>query len=392
MLRPRSLTRPFVLVVALASVVSTARGQYQFQSILQSTSGFDPFFFGAPALNANGDVAFVAQRQSTLVTSIFRSANGALQTIANTEHGFNRFGNVSINAAGQVAFEGSFADVSAEGIFRGDGHTVTTIAATQSAGPFDFVRTGPSLNASGTVAFGGALSAGFVDGIFEGNGGPVTTLYDQNGPADNFNDDPSLNDLGFVAFSGGLTDGTSGIFLGNGGPLTTLASNGDGFFTFFFGPSLNEHNDVAFYAATNAGTAQGIFFSHAGAVAPIIAGDFSQFGEIGFNPSLNDAGQVAYTFARNFGEEMLAVGPDPLAGHVIGFGDTLFGKTMTGVLIGREGLNDSGQVAFEAFFDDFSAGIFVATPDGVPVTTTPEPTTFVLLGAGLLALAVRRRV
>ncbi|MBV9879292.1 MAG: PEP-CTERM sorting domain-containing protein [Gemmatirosa sp.] len=386
------MAHPLALAALLAALSAPASAQYAFTAIARSTGGFDPFGFGTPALNASGQVAFVATTEMERTTSVFRYTGGALTTIASTTGDFNRFGDVSINASGQVGFEGSFASVSAEGIFRGDGTSVTTIAATRSAGPFDFVNAGPSLNASGLVAFNGALEVNFTDGIYVGSGGPVVPLYDDTGAVDNFNGNPSLNDLGYVAFGGSLAGGPTGIFLGNGGPLTTLADNSGGFFTFFFDPSLNEHNDVAFYAAIDGGTAQGIFFSHLGAITPIIQGDFTQFGEVGFEPSLNNVGQVAYTFARNFGEEMIAIGPDPDAGHVIGFGDMLFGHMVTGVNLSREGLNDAGQVAFEAFFDDGSSGIFLATPGAAPPTSAvPEPATLVLVGGGLLVLGVARR-
>jgi hypothetical protein len=389
MTRPLSLARSLALAVLAAVAAAPAHAQYAFTPVALSVDGFDPFAFGTPALNAGGAVAFTAGMDR--LTSVFRYDAGSLTTIASTRSAFTRFGDVSINTAGQVGFEGSFRNITGEGIFRGDGSSVVTIAGTRSAGAFDFVNAGPSLNALGVVAFNGALKAGFVDGIYVGSGGPVTALYDDRGPADNFNGNPSLNDLGYVAFSGGLAGGPNGIFLGNGGPLTTLADDSNGFFTFFFGPSLNEHNDVAFYAATKGGTAHGIFFSHAGIVTPIVQGDFTQFASLGFDPSLNNVGQVAYIAEPTFGSQILAVGADPIAGRVLGTGDTLFGRIVSGVALSREGLNDAGQLAFTAFFDDGSAGIFLATPTAT--SAVPEPSTGALVSSGLLALviAVRRR-
>jgi hypothetical protein len=381
-----SLARALVAVVSLAVGAAPASAQYAFTAVARSADGFDPFAFGQPALSGNGALAFTAGLADG-TTVLYRFSGGALQPVASTASFFSRFGDVSINDAGQIGFEGSFEDVLGEGIFRADGTTITTIAGTRNAGAFDFVNASPSLNAVGRMAFIGALEQNFVDGVFAGDGGPVETLYDDTGEVDSFNNNPSLNDLGFVAF-GGLraADGAEGIFLGNGGPITTLADDTDGFFTFFFDPSLNNSNAAAFYAVINGGTGQGIFLAQGGAVTPILQGGFDQFLSFGFNPSLNNLGQVAYVVEPTFGNQILAVGSDPVAGRVIGSGDTLFGQTVTGVSLWREGLNDAGQVAFTAFFEDGSAGIFLATP----TTATPEPVTLVLVGAGLFAIGLRR--
>ena len=81
-------------------------------------------------------------------------------------------------------------------------------------------------------------------------------------------------------------------------------------------------------------------------------------------------------------------GPDLLADKVIATGDPLAGSTVTDVFSFRNGLNDSGQVAFYAQLDDGRSGIFRADP-------VPEPGSLTMLCAfvalGLAGYSRRRR-
>jgi hypothetical protein len=56
-----------------------------------------------------------------------------------------------------------------------------------------------------------------------------------------------------------------------------------------------------------------------------------------------------------------------VADRVIATGDTLDGATVTGLTFCEEGLNDQGQLAFTAFFEDPATfetrvAVFLATP------------------------------
>jgi hypothetical protein len=178
------------------------------------------------------------------------------------------------------------------------------------------------------VAFQASLDAG-GQGIFTGSGGPTTTLYDTNGPFSSVAF-PSLNDAGTVAFQASLDAGGFGIFTGSGGPTTTIATN---------------------------------------------VGPFSGFSP----PSLNNAGTVAFDATLEAGGRGIFTGPDPVDDRVIGTGDPLFGSTVTGVFVGPEGLNDSGQLAFRATLADGRQVIVRADP-------VPEPSGVLLLGLGMLGL------
>jgi hypothetical protein len=381
--------------MALLGIVSLQSAQaqsYVFRS-LTLEGAFDPFGFSVPALNSGGMAAFAATLPDG-TQGVFRSDAGAITPIA-LQGDFSRFGDVSINSSGQVGFEGSFENIRGEGIFRGAGAAVTTIAGTRDAGDFDFVNAGPSLNGTGQVAFIGEriVSGNFIDGVYVGNGDAVQAIYDTTSGFSDFTGNPALNDNGTAAFLATTSAGVGGLFLGNGGAFTTVADeNGILSSVFSFSdPALNQRGDVAFRAGINrddpddnfGSTGAGVFLFRDGtltlvAETPSLAFDFG-------DPALNDLGEVAYLLSANFVDQSLVIGSDPLTGRVIGTGDTLFGKTITGLNFGREGFNSLGQLAFTAFFDDGTAGIFLASPVSVP-----EPdgiASCVIMGIGLICFA-----
>lgn len=63
-------------------------------------------------------------------------------------------------------------------------------------------------------------------------------------------------------------------------------------------------------------------------------------------------------------------GPDPVADKVIQTGDTLDGSIITRLRFCDDGLNNSGQLAFQATFDDptvpdgIRVAVYRATPGG----------------------------
>jgi hypothetical protein len=179
-------------------------------------------------------------------------------------------------------------------------------------------------------------------------------------------------------------------------PFTRIALSGPFFDPFGFGvPALNSAGLVAFDGARPDPDPFGfdpfsaIFLFSGGAVTPIIEGDFPTIASLG-DPSLNNVGEVAFILEPTFGTQFLVTGPDPVADRVIGTGDVLFGRIVSSVVFGREGLNDRGQLAFTVFFDDGSSGVVLATPTAL----VPEPGKVRLVAVGLpvlLGVARRRR-
>jgi len=100
------------------------------------------------------------------------------------------------------------------------------------------------------------------------------------------------------------------------------------------------------------------------------SGAFQSFGFFfGFTaPALNNNGEVAFLADLDSGGSGIFVGPDPVADRVIGTGDTLDGSTVSNLRFCDEGLNDSGQLVFQATFNDPSVpegvrvAVFRATP------------------------------
>lgn len=360
------------LLIAAASPVGAAPGAYEFRPLIPRAALARTPELGVPALADDGRAASSAALVR-LGSRVFRTEPGRRPTFIASDRRFSRFGNLSISARGGVAFEASLEQVNAEGIFRGDGTTLVQIAGTRDAGDFDFVNTGPSINAQGEVAFIGEriVDGAFIDGVYAGQGGAVRSVYDVTGPFRDFSGNPAINDSGLVAFLATQRDGVGGLFLGRGGKDLVRAADDTGLLTGILGfsdPSLNERGEVAFRAGTNpdfddngASTGTGVFLYANGRLTTIVQGGFTEFFSLG-EPSLNNGGQVAFVAEPTFGEQILVTGPDLVRDRVIGTGDTLRGRVVAGIAFAREGLNDAGQLAFLAIFDDGSREPYLATP------------------------------
>jgi hypothetical protein len=391
----RSLALAFALLTALSLVLgvvlSDARAQtapqYTFTKVADSVEdGFDPFIFGCAAINTPGDIAFGAERPApdgfNTDPGIYRvnAADGALTTIAENPKQFVTIGlNPSINDSGQVSFAagldgGKKSDT--EAILRGDGKKLTTIATT--ADQFNFFGFDTSINNNGEVAFTAELDEefGFDEGLFSGIGGKsgVTTHYlTSTSDFDGRDSRPSINDSGNIAFVESVNF-ASGIFVGREGNFTPIVQpdpSDDS--TGFEPPILNNTGTVAFERSFFDETAQQfveeIVKIDADGTRTVVADNRGEFSSFGFfrPPSLNNNGDVAFFAELDSGGSGIFVGPDPINDRVISTGDMLDGETVTGLKFCEEGLNDSGQLAFTAFFEDpetleTRVAVFRATP------------------------------
>ena len=380
------------LPVALAFLAPlTAHAQnYRFTQIADTRNVFSTF--GPPALNDSGTVGFQASLQSG-EAGVFQYQAGTTTPIAQTGPFLDFIGfRTSLNNGGASAFAGDMNGFSGQGIFRGEGTSMVTIADS-ATDRFDFVNFAPSINDKGEVAFIGEKDAsqGFLSGVFAGDGGPLTIKYDESDGFSFFSGDPSLNNSGKVAFNAQRTDGRNGLFLGDGGTLTTIALD-DGLFSDLNDqPSLNNSGDVAFEGFL-AGGGTGIFVYRDGSLVTIADGS-GAFAPSGFGtPSLNDNGTVAFLGTLNGFQQGIFVGSDPVTDRVILAGDTLFGKVTVGFDFFREGLNNQGQLAFRAFFEDGTESLILATPNGIAAVPEPGAIAFGLLaGGGVLGLVARKR-
>jgi hypothetical protein len=355
---------------------------YNFTKVADSVEdGFDPSSFGCAAINTRGDIAFKTGRLGpdgfNTIHGIYRAnADGTLTTIAEDPKRFRTIGfNPSINDSGQVSFaarlDGGTKD-DTEAIFRGDGKKLTTIAST--ADQFNFFGFDTSINNSGEVAFKAERDEefGFDEGLFSGSGGKksVTTHYlTSNSDFDGSDSRPSINDDGNLAFDESI-DFDSGIFVGREGSFQTIAEPDPN--VFVRGPVLNDSGTAAFYRSFFDEATQEFveeIVTGSGDTLTTVADTRGQFGSFGFRPpSLNNQGDVAFLATLDDGTTGIFVGGDPVGDPVIATGDMLDGAVVTGLTFCEEGLNDTGQLAFTAFYENFETfetrvAVFRATPE-----------------------------
>jgi hypothetical protein len=200
---------------------------------------------------------------------------------------------------------------------------------------------------------------------------------------------PALNDNGVVAFMAdleGLTD-AFGVFT----PNSLLAMTGD-----IIGglvleqlndPVLNNAGTVAFSGSFPGGF--GIFTKDNVLVrtGDVIGGEMLTF--IYAWLSMNDAGAIAYQADYSGGSGIFTL--DGVVGKtgdmVEGLKMSRFGAPTMGFV--PPSINERGEVAFNVTFEDGRSGIVLAQPITQPI---PEPSTWVLFGAGLALISLRRFV
>jgi hypothetical protein len=366
--RPSLVVSVLAALVLLAALATPAYAQgYTFTKVADSVEdNFDSFSFGCASINARGDIAFRAGRLASdgfnTIPGIYRAnADGSLTTIVENARRYRTIGfNPSLNDLGQVSFAarldgGNKPDT--EAILRSEGKKVTTVAST--ADEFNFFGFDTSINNNGEVAFKAELDEehGFDEGLFSGRGGKRgTSMHYLTSTSDFDGSDsrPSINDLGDIAFADSINF-DSGIFVGREGTFKTVAAPDPN--VFVREPILNDVGLAAFERsffdeATQESVSE-IVTGNGGPLTTVVdtRGDFAFFG---FRPpALNNNGDVAFLATLDASSTTgIFVGPDSVGDRVIATGETLDGATVTGLRSCEEGLNDSGQVAFVADFQD----------------------------------------
>ena len=347
--------KPAVIAATCALFTVRAFAQYSFTEIVRA--GSSTAFAEIPgssegyyvSLNNSGQVAFRAKKPST-IEGIYRGSGGALTTIVEVG-GTNELallaGYPAINDSGQVAFWAATPGLADFVINRSDGISTTQIVSRVAQG-FSSLNDGPDINSAGLVAF----RAGSPSGLYLGSGGPLIGLY-TNGDSLVLDvaSDPSINDVGQAVFVGRNATGVDGMYRGSGGALSTIASTASGSsFSGFPGGvgSINSNGVVAFDAYLSAG-GKGIFIS-TGIGTPVTLADTSgPFDDFKGTPSISIYG-LAFTASLDAGGTVgIFTGSSPATNKVIQVGDPLFGSTVTFIRnLGRNALNDSGEIAFVA--------------------------------------------
>jgi hypothetical protein len=384
------------LAVALAGASGACAQPYTFTKVADSaTLHFEPFTMGAPSISDLGHVAFNAQSADHAVTSIFRSGpslSGPLTLIVDSSSPLGTpFDNVSVNNAGQVAvWAPAGGGGLEERIVRGSGGPPTTIAEAGTGRMFNLMSVVDSVNDSGVVAWQGELNQpGFPQGLFTGTGGAVTTVFSTaSSPFTSSFAGPVINNPGQIAFRASTaTSHGDAIFRYDGGATFTTIADSSGILSAGFDqdPSMNNAGRVAVIGRLEDALQDEVVLVGDGTAAPEFVIDTTGPLQEIASVSINDSDAIAYiALFDDFQTQGIFTGPDLINDAVIRTGDILDGSPVTNLRFFREGLNNSGQIAFYAELADGRALIMVATP-------VPAPASLVLITLTLPVALHRRR-
>lgn len=336
--------------------------------------------FGAPAINDNGDVLFIADvggASSSRGLFLYEAAEDAIVKIAAAGDPsplggtLTTLGMGSLNSDRTVAF-----------IANTDDAQISDILLWQDGNVTKYVATGDPVPDGGTFTMLGTELWGYADGTFIA-GGPI----------------PAINEKGQIAFRGivsGVPGTDRGLFLGTGDQFEWLLRAGDsapdsGTYIDFQAPSLNSSGEIAFFADTT--TTSAWFAGSSASWRRIVAGGDEIDGgsvdglAVSRNPmsSIADNGDVVVWVSRLIGANSrgttMIVHPDLSVTLLAVQGeDTGFGGIWGGSMDAWPSINDAGQVrmgsATPGFGDALSAdtvftcagndAIFVDGFDGPP--------------------------
>ncbi len=355
------------VVVWLGTAAATASAaSYQTLSLYErtlppvpipGTSWFNEFYVD-PAINNAGVVVFGAH-QLTIdgppVDGLFIGNGGAPANLIATNLSVASNGLV-LNNVQQVAFRGGASGVG--GVVKVSGGVAISVS---QAIPLNSLGDFVQINDAGNVVFdaipdtGPAVRTAYVSG-----GGPIFPVA----PAEY---GESINNLGVVAVSTGLEIQA----IPPVGPTTLLASTGGPIYGLGY-QRLNDAGDLLTGALLNDYSTQALYSIHNGTPTLVVP-------TLPFSYAINNSGGIAFRTTLD-GVDGIYTGGNSAADRVIGVGDPLFGAVVNGLGFANDGLNDLGQIAFFYHLTDGRTGIATATP-------VPEPSTFVLAIAALVALA-----
>ncbi len=306
-------------------------------------AGYD---FGTAQVNSSGPTAIISVTNGSSINTVAYSSTpfvlSALDPNKSIEDLSNQLGIGSfvsepgINNGGTIAYVAGNSDGTSAIYTKSSNGALATIASTSGNSQFsDFLFGGldvgrgegpfakytvPDINDTGAVVFNADLKGG-GKGIFVSDGRSLKTIVAEttSGPYSYFSV-PTINNSGVVAFNAGFTTGKEAIFKSSKGNLTTIADN----------------------------TSRSIFKDFKSDVA------LNQQGDVTFLADLKDGSTAIYTWSGTGLHKVIAVG------------DALDGSTVTSILISHKGLNDRGQIAFDAVLANGGQEVFRADPAFAP--------------------------
>ncbi len=323
--------------------------------IFLNTGAFQPVF--DPSINDWGQVAFIENETSILTDEngapIFdennepiiqldkasiQVGNGEQEpfTLIESIKPFNSFAGANLNNRGTVVYvAGNLLDV-----------------------PVDF----PVTSTISTVSNGQTTEIASTDGIFSSFDVSLDTIGG-DGPITALDISPSINENDEVAFNAGLDAGGQGIFVGDGETITEVA-NSEGKFDLFSNPNINDEGTTAFLTQRDDGS-RGIYLNGYGKTE-LLVDDGGRFSFFNSEPALNNNGEVAFYAELDDGSAGIYVASELGSSLVASVGDEVAGSTVQELVIVQDGLNDSGQVAFQAQLEDGTFAILRADPVSNP--------------------------
>ena len=381
----------FGLSLSMLGVTPAMAGSFSFTKIADNQSEFTYITSGA-AINDSGTVAFVATLKDSsqaVYTSdgvsnteiINRNQIQALlgETIPSVTYSLGS--SLNINNNGTVAiietrYTGSRQITSQ--LLVAKGGSLTTLASGSTDGFSDSAILDFALNQQDEVAYlslsrsrVGPTTFGLVKtranqpnvGIVSA-GTYYVPSYAQVDALNsiNFFD---INNLGEVIFAATTQQSpkTTAIFSGNGGERTRIVE------TDASALNVNDKGNILLFNRD----AIRLFDRSTSTLRTIVdtsSGVFQSFG----NSAINNNDNVAFTATLNGGERGIFTGADPVADKVIATGDSMFGSTVTDLnFLGRNGLNNNGQIAFSVRLANGERAIYRAEPVAETPIEQPDP-------------------
>lgn len=408
----------FLLALLLLPAAASA-ASYRFVVLADSATEVKPTVSKAPSIDEAGTVAFIASNSlyggtyRLLVASQPGAETFAEYTQVEASLGVTPGGQqIGTFTNGKLAYLDYLAASPTQStIYRWEGGVPVAVQIV-SGTP---VQDAPAMNGLGEVAFLQDVPPAVVvtDGEDAAVIATLDTVFADGKEIDNLiRPAPDIDGEGRVAYFASIASGEDPIcddrilLSGTDPPLLLAAGGGsrdDCAFSY-----LDVTIPIASNDASSAAYA-GQFSTPGGSVNAVFV-DESVVWETrtpGFDPlssgpivavALNDAGTVAFLlqFEGAIGRK-LCVSPDPVAGYVIGRGDSLCDGVVQDVTFHRFGLNDAGELALGIQLTNYRQLIVRAEPTlsepGACVTQpVPEPALGgAAAGVALALLAARRR-
>lgn len=368
-----------VAVAGLAFFAAEASGEdYRYVRVADTRDGG---FFLDPsrhvAINNAGNVVLY-QSLPGFVSGYFSGTGGPLSTIVTNDGGplaGLALYRPSLNDSGQIAFYGDMATPDGFRVYRAEPGGSVTLIASSGAGTFNGFQSNVSINNSGNVAFT-VGATGALDGLYVGAGAANVRLYGNVGDGVSVGSGPSLNNAGSVSFAASYAPvGGLAHLKGAGEAPSVIASTAANDVSLFAESVINDGGLVVFGAFRFSAPTHGIFTGIGGSVITTFAdtdGPYSSLPIIdgiaaGGFPTMNNAGTIAFLGTLDAGGAGIFTGADASTSGVIQVGSTLFGRDLNNLFggLGREAINDAGEIAFQAQLLDafgFSEVVVKAIP------------------------------